>query len=70
MSPERKITQLEQKNLRLERRILSLERKMANMKAQYEAKLKAKKRIAIPEEERQKLIARRDKAIAADARLR
>jgi hypothetical protein len=63
MSPERKLIQLEQRNLKLERRIFSLQRKLDNMKTEYEAKLKAKKQIVITEEKRAKLIERRDAAL-------
>ena len=67
MSPERKIIQLEKENLKLQRRILNLERKMDKMKADYETKLKAKKRIVMTEAQRQQLLDRRDKALARAA---
>jgi hypothetical protein len=59
--PERKIIQLEKENLNLRKYILNLERKMDKMKADYETKLKVKSKIIISEEDRQKLIAQRDR---------
>jgi hypothetical protein len=70
MSQEREILELKQQILRLKQQVFGLKQKQVAMKAEYEAKLKAKKRIVIPEEERVKLLTRRDKAIAANARLR
>ena len=60
-TPERKIIQLEKENLNLRKYILNLERKMDKMKADYETKLKVKSKIIISEEDRQNLIARRDR---------
>jgi hypothetical protein len=59
---ERKIIQLEKENLNLRKYILNLERKIDKMKADYETKLKVKSKIIISEEDRQKLIAQRDRA--------
>jgi hypothetical protein len=59
---ERKIIQLEKENLNLRKYILNLERKIDEMKADYETKLKVKSKIIISEEDRQKLIAQRDRA--------
>jgi hypothetical protein len=70
ISPDQRIIRLERENVMLRQRILNLERKMDKTKADYEKKLKVKSKIVISEEQRQKLLARRDKALAANARLR
>lgn len=59
--------------LRLKEQVFNLKQKLVRTKANYEkqiAELKAKKQPVITEKEREKLIARRDKALAANARLR
>jgi len=58
--------------LKLREQVFNLKQKLVRTKANYEkqiAKLKARKQPVITEEEREKLIARRDKALEANARL-
>jgi hypothetical protein len=63
ISPEQKIIRLERENVMLRQRILNLERKMDKMKADYEKKLKVKSKIVISEEDRQRLIAQRNRLL-------
>ena len=56
---------LERENVMLRQRILNLERKMDKMKADYEKKLKVKSKIVISEEDRQRLIAQRDRLLCS-----
>jgi hypothetical protein len=63
ISPEQKIIRLERENVMLRQCILNLERKMDKMKADYEKKLKVKSKIVISEEDRQRLMAQRDRLL-------
>ena len=66
--PKKPIT-AEREIFMLERRVFKLEQRLASQKAKYEkqiAKLKARKQPVITEEERKKLITRRDTALAAN----
>jgi hypothetical protein len=65
ISPEQKMIRLERENVMLRQRILNLERKMDKMKADYEKKLKVKSKIVISEEDRQRLIAQRDRLLCS-----
>jgi hypothetical protein len=59
--------------LKLQRRVFQLEQQLVSMKAKYEkqiTKLKARKPPVITDVQRQKLIARRDRALKANAPLR
>jgi hypothetical protein len=67
MSAQREILELKEQIIKLRQQVFNLKQRMAAMKVEYEKKLKAKKRIVIPEEERVKLIERHERASAANA---
>jgi hypothetical protein len=65
---EQKILKLERENVMLRQRVLRLERKIDKMKIEYEKKLKVKSQILISEEDRQRLIAQREKILREAAK--
>jgi hypothetical protein len=71
ISAEQKILKLERENVMLRLRVLKLERKIDKIKIDYEKKLKVKSKIVaseVSEEERQRLIALREKALRGAAK--